>query len=459
MASKAEGASLISGLATWNDVAAIDGNVLLIINSPAGDERAFGRVLDELEGRVLPERLHIVAASDWHGWLRNRGWSDARVLFSADAAGRELELNYFLESPAALRWIVTRQFSAVVGSAPHNLYNEEVKDIFERRVGIFLGGGRFLAHTLPQPYVFVLELADLLQRFNRGRKADDYAAVCRAMIDDLYRLWVEGGKPPVSDGRSCDGLTAVLARHLGSDALSWDEVSPIPLRRPDAGAPAAGFLSHLETVLHHAHGARDDEVVNLKVLVADLQRTFVQLQDEINHRDRLLADFGQKANQLQRAIGDQQDEINRRDEMLRELTASALDLQKALESQQAETNQRDAMLEELSGQIAELQRGLDRQQQETNRRDRRLAELQDERVRDVEIRDQRLADLHRELAREMEIRDRRLVELQEELTHEVRIRDQKLVEMYEERRGAVAERDAIIEDLRRGWRGWIVKRR
>jgi len=251
------------GLTTWLDVAAIDGNVLLIVNSAPGDESEAGRVFDALDGCVQPSRLYVIATPEWLGWLGRRGWSGDRVLLALDAVGDALELNYFLESAEALRWIVARRFAAVIGSAPHNLYNEEVKDIFERRVGIMLGPARFLLHTLPNPYVFSLSLPDLLQRFNRGRKAAEYGAVSRALIDDLHRAWAESGKPSVCDARSFDDAVGALERHLGANVLSWDEASPIPLDPPDSAGTAADFLLLAEAALHQAADIPSENVMGV----------------------------------------------------------------------------------------------------------------------------------------------------------------------------------------------------
>jgi hypothetical protein len=442
MASKAAGRPLTTGVATWGHVAGLDGNILLIVNSPAGDEREVSMALDAAQRCAAPRRLHVIAAPAWQPWLGDRCGSSDRVLYSADAAGDELELNYFLESAGAMRWIVARQFAAIVGSAPHNLYNEEVKGIFERRVGAVLGAGRFLVHTLPEPYVYVLTLADLLQRFNRGPKTEEYSVFCRGLLADLHSLWTERGQPRSSDGLPFDDVSGALERHLGSAMLAWDEASPIPLRRQDLSGRAVEYLLYVEGVLHRAV----DAMANLQALTADLQQTLVQLQDEINHRDRLLGELDQK---LQRASGAPHDEIDRRDAIIAGLGSRAADLRHTIDLLQEETNARDRRLAELHDELS----------RETGIRDRRLAELHEELAREVGIRDGRLVELQEEFAREVSARDTRLAELHEELAREVAIRDRKLVEMHEERREAIALRDAIIDELRSGWRGWIVKRR
>jgi hypothetical protein len=369
----AEERQMRSGVIAWPDIAAAGGNVLLIVNSPVGDERAVADVCDALEGRVPPARLHVIAMPVWHRWLSERGWSDARMLFSADTTGRELELNHFLQSLETLRWIVVRQFVIVLGSSAHNLYNEEVKEIFEQRVGVFLGEAAFLAHTLPAPHVFALGLADLLQRFNRGRKAEAYRAAARALVDDLHRVWTERGAPSVEDAAPFTGVDAALERHLGRDLLSWDERSAIPLSRPDAVKPAARFVRYVESVLHRTAEAADAQAADLNAIIADARSRIVDQQREIDDRDRMLAELNARANELQRAIAQQQEEINRRD--------------------------------------------------------RRLVGMQDELTQQVAVRDRRIVEMQEELTREVAIRDRNLIELHEERTQAVNLRDSIINEL------------------------------
>lgn len=375
----------MTGLTTWQDVASIDGNVLLIVNSPDGDEAAVGLVLETLEQRVPPARLHIIATAAWTPWLAARNWPGDRLLVGADAAGRHVELNYFLESADALRWIAAGRFAAVIGSAPHNLYNEEIKDTFEHRIGIVMGTARFLTHTLPAPYLFSFALSDLLQRFNRGSKLAKYGAICRAIVEDAHRVWCESGKAAVTDGSSFDDVAGVLERHLGAAAASWDEASPIPLDRPDVGEAAARFLSYLGGTL--------------TAIVSAQQAEIARLQEETGRRDRLLSDLHEE---LAREVG-----------------------------------VRDRRLVEQHDGLA----------REVQIRDGRLADLQAELVKQVQVRDERLAELHAELAREVEVRDQRLVELNDELVKQVAIRDRNLVEMDQDRRESVAVRDKIIADL------------
>jgi hypothetical protein len=414
---------MISGMITWPDIATVDRNVLLIVNSPAGDQQAVSHVLDALEARVPPARVHVIATPAWDRWLKARGWSDARVLFSTDSAGRELEVNYFLESLEALRWIVAKRFAIVLGSAAHNLYNEEVKELFEQRVGIFLGDSVFLAHTLPEPHVFALGLGDLLQRLNRGCKAAQYQAASRALIGDLQALWAERGKPSRDDGRAFDAAAGVLERHLGRDLLSWDERSPIPLHRSDITDTAAEFVRYVESVFHRAAEVSDAQAADLNAVIADVRSRLAQQQEETNRRDRRLAELHKELAH----------EIDHRDRMLAALNATA----------------------------NELQRTIAQQQEEINRRDRRIVELQEELTREVQIRDRNLVELHEERTAAVNLRDSIIDELRggrlSDLQREIDRRDRLLGELNRtanELQRALAQqqdetnrRDAIIDDL------------
>lgn len=418
-----------SGLITWPDVAEVGGPVLMIVNSPDGDERAVSAVFDALEGRVPPARLHVIATPVWHRWLCERGWADARVLFSADARGAELELNYFLESSDALHWIASKKFTLVLGSAAQSLYNEEVKEIFERQVAVFLGDAVFLTHTLPEAYVFALGLTDLVQRANRSGKVAEYRTVARALLDDLRQLWIDARMPSRDDAGPFVDVAGVLERHLGGDLLSWDERSAIPLTRPDPAKAAAEFVRYVESVLHRVADQDEARADDLRATIADASGRLVHLQREIDGRDRLLGELNAQAHELQRSIAQQQEEINRRDRRIVELQ------------------------EELTREVTIRDRNLVALQEELTRevaiRDRNLVALQEELRREVAIRDRNLVALQEELTREVAIRDRNLVALHEELTRQVAIRDRNLVELQKERTEAVSVRDTIIDELRR----------
>lgn len=272
------------------------GRTLVAVNSPPDRPEELAAVLERLD-RAAASDVHVIAPLPWRAWLDARGWPADRVLFAADSAGRPIELNFFLEQLDALHWIVAREFAVVVCTAPHSLYNDEIKDTLERRVALFLGAGRFVTHTLPQPYVYVLELADLLRRLDRDRRSAAYAATAGALMADLHAKWIAAGRPERADPAT-PPVDAVLAKHLGP-LMAFDE-SSVPegagLVSLDVLAP---FVVYLEGVLHPALGLRDAHV-------QDLYATASRQLAAIETRDRLLAELHEE---MGREVG-RRDAIN-----------------------------------------------------------------------------------------------------------------------------------------------------
>jgi hypothetical protein len=160
-------------------------------------------------------------------------------LSAVDGTGADLELNYFLETPPALAWTLPKRFTLVAGTAPHGLYNEEVKSIFEFRVCLFLRDGLFIAHALPEEYVYLFNLAGVLSRLGRDAKVARYQAASRALIEDCHRLWQADGCPAQSDDADYADVTDALRRHLGAAVMDFDERAPAPLSLPEEAVPAA----------------------------------------------------------------------------------------------------------------------------------------------------------------------------------------------------------------------------
>ena len=262
------------GVTTWPAIDTIQGNALLVINSPIADAQRVGNVLDTLEARTRPGGVHVIAAAAWAEWLGARRLPAERQLMAVARTSRQpVEINHFLVAAEALLWVVPKAFEVIVGSTPHNQYNEEVQTVFEQRVSLLLGEGVLLAHCLPLPYVYVFDAAALVHRFGREARVREYQAHARRLIDGLHRLWQERGQPEVEDGGRYDASLAVIERHLGRDVVTFDEESPIviPRRAADEGGEGARLLAHLREQLH----ARD-------VLVAERA-------EAVEIRDRLLA--------------------------------------------------------------------------------------------------------------------------------------------------------------------------
>ncbi|HEX9366912.1 MAG TPA: hypothetical protein VF921_09800 [Vicinamibacterales bacterium] len=255
---------MTTGITTWDELGRLDGGVLAIVTSPDGDRGAVDALLDELARHVDAPAIHVIAGPAWRACLSDRGLSGDRALFTMDDHGRAIELNHFLETPAVVRWAVSRRFGTIVGSAAHGLHNEEVKDIFEQRVCLLLGDGGFLAHTLPGPYVFRFDLPGLLHRLNRGPKLEAYTAASRALMDDLYRIWQRAGAPATCDDPGFSDVVPALARHLGPAVLAFDEAAPIPIPQDGAADGLVRFVTHLRQVLFE----RDEHLAVLQEAVA-----------------------------------------------------------------------------------------------------------------------------------------------------------------------------------------------
>ena len=148
----------------------------------------------------------------------------------------ELELNYFLESERALQWIAKLEPRTIIGTAPHSLYNSEVKSIFELRVCVFLSGAALLAHTLPGKYVYVLDTDALLDRAGRETKVAAYKKTVDALLEDFHAQWRARGCPAEDDAPDYGDVEATIARHLGPAVLDYDEASPVPIPRVDTTA-------------------------------------------------------------------------------------------------------------------------------------------------------------------------------------------------------------------------------
>ena len=269
---------MTAGITTWGELGRLDGDVLAIVNSPADDRAAVDALFDELARRVEEPAVHVVADPAWRAYLSDRGISADRMLLTIDDQGREIELNHFLETPAVLRWAATRQFGTIIGSAIHGAHNEEVKEILEQRVCLLLGGGCFLAHTLPGPWVFRFDLPALLHRLNRAAKVGAYTAACRALVDDLHRIWRRDGAPSRCDDPGFSDVVPALTRHLGPAVLAFDEVAPIPIPQAGSADGLVRFVTHLRQVLveRDDHFARMAELHAERVSAVILRDTIIE---------------------------------------------------------------------------------------------------------------------------------------------------------------------------------------
>jgi hypothetical protein len=279
------------GLTTWRDAGGPAAAGLLIVNSDAGAYPEVERALERFS--PLVNVLCVVAPRSWRDWLRQRGIADDRQLLATDADDNELELNYFLGSAEVLEWTTLHSFDLIAGTSPHNLYNEEVKRIFEQRVAVFLTRGRLIAHTLPEDYLYVLDLPSVMIRLGRGVKIDDYRDASCRLVADLYALWRSSGSPPVSDEADFTDVIAVLRDRLGEPLLRFDERERIPLRYPDAGARAAADLVVQLSALVRARGSAYLERANAVIVRDDIiDRLHDEAASPIRRLGRWLSKLG-----------------------------------------------------------------------------------------------------------------------------------------------------------------------
>ena len=239
-------------ISTWSELGRRSGNVLLVVNSPDGAEGEVAAVCGRLA--ACGDVLHVIAPWSWRRCLTAHGITGERAMYARDCDGSEVELNYFLETMPALRWIESKQFALVAGSAPHSMYNEEVKEIFEQRAALFLGHGLFVAHALPQPYVYLFDQPALLARQARYAKVDRYRTLCRAIVDDCHGVWREQRSrsvPDGLDGPGCAELSAVLKAHFGAAFLEFDEASAIAVPREQLAVTAADAAARFADVAVH----------------------------------------------------------------------------------------------------------------------------------------------------------------------------------------------------------------
>lgn len=290
------------GFTTWEAVGSIEDNVLLVVNSRSDDEAAVAAVVDELVRRA-PRTLHVIAAASWREWMIEHGIDGERALYASDADGHDIELNHFLESSVAIRWMLPKAFQIVVGSAAHSVFNDEVKEIFEQRVALFLGDGHLLAHALPETGLYVFDLASVLHRLGRVPKRERYQARCRDLIDDFHRMWRDQGCPQVADDVDSREVVGVLGAHLGAAVMAFDERNETPLTSgDDTAGGAAHLMRHVEDVLHlHSlHASHLQDVIHARDEALAERNEAVNIRDAII--EQLRAELNTPLNRLKRWV-------------------------------------------------------------------------------------------------------------------------------------------------------------
>jgi hypothetical protein len=275
---------MTSGFTTWDDLERIPGSILVIVNSPIERSRAAMDVLTEV-WRV-GDQLHVVAPAAWRACLESSSIPPRQIRYAVDSEGRDLELNYFLETPELIAWWSEFQFALVVGTEPHSLYNDEVKTLLEQRVALLLGDGRLLTHSLPERGIYIFDLPAVVARFSREAKAEAYRAWSHALIDDLHGLWIAQGRPGAADNVDRAEMTRRLSAHCGAALLDYDERSPIPFRlNTGVDQNTGAYIRHLRDVI------RERDVRQAEMLSdAERNRTAIvaERNDAVDTRDRTI---------------------------------------------------------------------------------------------------------------------------------------------------------------------------
>jgi hypothetical protein len=248
------------GLTTWSELGPPSGEVLVIINSPEDDRLPVDAFFRQLYGWTRSSTVHVIAPLAWRDWVKRQGIPEDRVLLAAAGDGSPYDLATFLTTPEVFRWVTARAVGVIAGTTPHNRYNDQVQEIFERRVAVLLGDGYLLAHTAPYPFVYVFDAPAVVRRLVRGEALLEYRTVCGRVVGDLHARWVSEGSPVVNDDPSFTAEQQELARHLGSDLLAFDEASAIPIQRTMSGQTIAEMLAEVRASLADA-GRRLEEGV------------------------------------------------------------------------------------------------------------------------------------------------------------------------------------------------------
>jgi hypothetical protein len=284
------------GFATWDDVRDVRGAVLLVVNSLPGHDTEVVAAFDAMRELTLGA-LHVIAPPTAREQMAACGVADDQVHYSVDQHGRELEVNHFLEMPNILAWAAEQRFELIAGTAPHSLYNDEIKPIFEQRVALLLRIGRFVAHALPERGLYLFDLPALVQRFDRESKTRAYVASCRDLVADLHRVWVAKGSPGFSDQRDRSDIEQLLAAHIGPDVLRFDEYGTIPIRSgADAGEATAHVLRHLGDVLRQRHDELAATTLQLHATEAERARVLEERNEAVAVRDRMISTLSAESN-------------------------------------------------------------------------------------------------------------------------------------------------------------------
>lgn len=286
------------GITTWDDLPPFGGNVLMIVNSSADHVAEVEDAYRHVRRLAPAASLFVICERPWGERLLAMGVIPGHIIVTTDAGGADLELNHFLESPGTVRWALQHHFRAIVGTAPHSLYNEEVKLTFEQSVSLLSHDACFLAHALPQPFLYVFDFDEFIERFTRHAKQARYEQDARGVVADLHRLWVKRGRPAPDDSADSTGAFHRLLSRLDPRLRAYDENAEASHQTRRVSPGTKGLVMHLRDVIHaHAEFAHAQHV-ELRRLEAVVE----ERNAAVNLRDRIIDDLKMKLNPFSRKL-------------------------------------------------------------------------------------------------------------------------------------------------------------
>ena len=490
---------------TWDKLGRFAGRGLLIVNSPPEDRESLVLVLEALTKVLDPAQISAIASPSNHQLLRESGVVPGEIL-STRFEGQDLELNYLLERPDLIEWVSQRRPQIITGSLAHSLYNDETKDLFEQRVGFFLGNSSFLAHTLPNAYVYVLGAQEMSRRIGRHKKIEEYRRTAGNLLEALHQHWHDLGRPAADDESGFENETVLLAEHLGEDLLDFDERSRIPVARTDFLDEVVTFWNHetssyihrsstrlaelkrrLEaqtsrvSMLERELAQRDAVLEKVRQQIDDLTSQMQHRDHEVQRRDELLH---QVQNQVQESlveVGKREDEIRKRDDLLRKAQAQIDDLMGKLRVWDVEVrkwiglvyrarrqakdvghyheDQKDALLREAESRTEELIQRIESQDVEVQKRDGLLRKVQEQvqeslvevRKREIEIqkRDELLSGTQRQIQESLLEIGKREDEIRkrDDLLRRTQKQIDELAKEIERRDTEIRKRDELLHEV------------
>ena len=258
-------------VSTWSAALNHENRILVVVNGVESRLEEIIATLEAVEKRSSLGSAAAIVPASMRSWFIRQGLPAARVIAS-QLHGVNVELMYFLDSPLAIQWVLAQQCDFVTGTQPYLRLADEVNTPFEQRLAALVGGGRYLAHTLPDPSVLLLSAEDLCRRVGSSIALEAHAARQQHTLAEVHRRWLDLGRPstpayvpdvaaalaaltppagPGSDQSVRALEAAVLIMRRMSEALSNQSLLTAPKIRvaPPGAIPAAGWIPpHVEAI-------------------------------------------------------------------------------------------------------------------------------------------------------------------------------------------------------------------